>query len=744
MTDYPTPTNFLNPLPAYPVKQMCRAIDGGKNTFEKIYGAVNIYYNYTGNATCFNLDDDSDPHGLGGWTWQACTEMILLTDGNKEDSIFPASNYSYNDRIEYCKYKYDIDPRPDWVPLEFGGHHIHRVLKRFGSNIIFFNGLRDPWSGGGRELPPRRDLERWVVGRRALEEGCCFSLMSATTNHRSEGVGSVSSEAPPMLKSGRMQERKREQNICCESKILQTRKDVSKLDSSSRRDIVLGKHSRPGIIPGTEERAQCSPRGFHTFYINQLEMGLRLPLPRFIAALCQHIKISPSQLERPLELIKEDLLCLCGFIRKGVELFGDLDERMEKAAMLKALEEAEEDSSGAAATPTKVVKKSKPSTPVEKEARRQRKKKGASTLEARPTPTTEKSRSSTPPIPTTEEHPDPMPVITIPKVSSPKRGPTKETGPGRAPALNFLEDSLVVSPFGAVATRFLCHIALGRDIGRLSGTSNLEALGLFSANLASAMAWGGEMIKLLTRAQREVNITRRSFDEAMGHHSELVAELEELEATRAQEKEALEAQIAAEKASRAAEQEALEVEKEALRSELDAALVKKSAIEVELEETKARAAEEVERLKGEATNAWDLGKEELLQSSEFDVLCAKKSLAYFKLASKAVWLNSKPTANPRRGPPSLPLPARGGSSAELGLSVHVEELREEKSYARRCQCGTGLKFMCSGVVATRGGAHHVDLRFSTSEDPEWLQHVRKREINIISKWISQYYHTLIN
>lgn len=52
---------------------MCKAIDDpktGNNTFEKLYGAANIYYNYSGDATCFDLADDSDPHGLGGWTWQ--------------------------------------------------------------------------------------------------------------------------------------------------------------------------------------------------------------------------------------------------------------------------------------------------------------------------------------------------------------------------------------------------------------------------------------------------------------------------------------------------------------------------------------------------------------------------------------------------------------------------------------------------------------------------------------------------
>ncbi|KZV35999.1 hypothetical protein F511_14516 [Dorcoceras hygrometricum] len=58
-------------------------------------------------------------------------------------------------------------------------------------------------------------------------------------------------------------------------------------------------------------------------------------------------------------------------------------ERMSKAAMLKAWDEAEEGPSGAAAPPRNVAKKRKASTPAEKEARRQ-KKKEALTSGARP------------------------------------------------------------------------------------------------------------------------------------------------------------------------------------------------------------------------------------------------------------------------------------------------------------------------------------------------------------------------
>lgn len=60
--------------------QMCKVIDDpskGDDDFAKLYGAANIYYNYSGGISCFDLMDDSDPHGLGGWAWQVPHKFSL-------------------------------------------------------------------------------------------------------------------------------------------------------------------------------------------------------------------------------------------------------------------------------------------------------------------------------------------------------------------------------------------------------------------------------------------------------------------------------------------------------------------------------------------------------------------------------------------------------------------------------------------------------------------------------------------
>jgi lysosomal Pro-X carboxypeptidase len=53
--------------------QMCKIIDGfpaSSDIVNKAFAAVSLYYNYTGNQTCFKIEDDDDPHGLSGWQWQ--------------------------------------------------------------------------------------------------------------------------------------------------------------------------------------------------------------------------------------------------------------------------------------------------------------------------------------------------------------------------------------------------------------------------------------------------------------------------------------------------------------------------------------------------------------------------------------------------------------------------------------------------------------------------------------------------
>lgn len=151
MVDYPTQANFMMPLPAYPIKEMCKIIDGfppGTNKLTKVFSAASLYYNYSSTQPCFNVENGTDAHGLNGWDWQACTEMVMpMTVSN--ESMFPPSTYSYKDFGDECMEKFGVRPRPHWITTEFGGYRIKQVLKRYGSNIIFSNGMRDPWSRGG-------------------------------------------------------------------------------------------------------------------------------------------------------------------------------------------------------------------------------------------------------------------------------------------------------------------------------------------------------------------------------------------------------------------------------------------------------------------------------------------------------------------------------------------------------------------------------------------------------------------
>ncbi|KAH8481806.1 hypothetical protein Peur_068577 [Populus x canadensis] len=151
MVNYPTEANFMMPLPAYPVQAMCKIIDGfpsGASKITRVFAAASLYYNYSRAEKCFKLEHGPDAHGLHGWNWQACTEMVMPMTCS-EESMFPTSSFSYKEFAEDCMKTFGVKPRPHWITTEFGGKRIDLVLKRSGGNIIFSNGMQDPWSRGG-------------------------------------------------------------------------------------------------------------------------------------------------------------------------------------------------------------------------------------------------------------------------------------------------------------------------------------------------------------------------------------------------------------------------------------------------------------------------------------------------------------------------------------------------------------------------------------------------------------------
>ncbi|XP_069939974.1 lysosomal Pro-X carboxypeptidase isoform X2 [Cherax quadricarinatus] len=94
MVDYPYPANFLAPLPAYPIK--------------------------------------------------ACTEMVMPFCYNGVEDFFEPAPWDFKSFAQTCYQTWGVYPRPFMAVHMYGGKDISAA-----SNIVFTNGLLDPWSTGG-------------------------------------------------------------------------------------------------------------------------------------------------------------------------------------------------------------------------------------------------------------------------------------------------------------------------------------------------------------------------------------------------------------------------------------------------------------------------------------------------------------------------------------------------------------------------------------------------------------------
>ncbi|XAR60057.1 Lysosomal Pro-Xaa carboxypeptidase [Bertholletia excelsa] len=137
-----------NSPPRYPVDIVCAGINGGSQGIDILGRIFSGIVAYQGNGSCYDLGDNQS-ETIIGWHWQKCSEMVIPIGFGSKDTMFPPHPYNLDAFIKHCKDMYGIPPRPHWITTYYGGHDIKLALRKFASNIIFSNGLKDPWSSGG-------------------------------------------------------------------------------------------------------------------------------------------------------------------------------------------------------------------------------------------------------------------------------------------------------------------------------------------------------------------------------------------------------------------------------------------------------------------------------------------------------------------------------------------------------------------------------------------------------------------
>jgi len=162
MMNYPYSTDFIAPLPAYPVREFCNLLKVPLNDTQLIDAlrtSLSIYSNSTGQAKCLNIETSySSSLGDLGWNFQACTEMVMPMCSNGMDDMFLKKDWNLNKFSDDCFKQFSVRPREKSAIVNYGGVNLNSA-----SNIIFSNGLLDPWSGGGVLRSPNDKVKIMII-----------------------------------------------------------------------------------------------------------------------------------------------------------------------------------------------------------------------------------------------------------------------------------------------------------------------------------------------------------------------------------------------------------------------------------------------------------------------------------------------------------------------------------------------------------------------------------------------------
>ncbi|CAH1110555.1 unnamed protein product [Psylliodes chrysocephalus] len=162
MANYPYPSEYYNPVPAFPVMVFCDKLNTAyfndtKGFIQSFANALQIYTNYTGRITCNNIYSKEEDLNEVAWKYQTCTELIMPKCSTAQD-MFITNNWVYEQFALDCYKKFGVKPKPNFVFLAYGVNKL-----KYYTNMLFSSSTIDPASWGVVDLNKADKTDKSLV-----------------------------------------------------------------------------------------------------------------------------------------------------------------------------------------------------------------------------------------------------------------------------------------------------------------------------------------------------------------------------------------------------------------------------------------------------------------------------------------------------------------------------------------------------------------------------------------------------
>lgn len=113
--------------------------DTGKALLDTLFDGLNMYFNYSGKASCFDYADIDDTNGNGfsamdaqSFDFQSCTELIDPSCDDGVQDFFEPQPWDVTGYINDCEQSFGITPDMHRMDMFYGAKNILAA-----SNIVF-------------------------------------------------------------------------------------------------------------------------------------------------------------------------------------------------------------------------------------------------------------------------------------------------------------------------------------------------------------------------------------------------------------------------------------------------------------------------------------------------------------------------------------------------------------------------------------------------------------------------------